>query len=101
MHNKLLIPVLFTFVGLVLTQDHPINSDIVNDITDKTNLWIPYAPDENPLKDMSHEQLFGLLGTINKPPVGGMEPIMENADVPDSFDARVDFETCIHPIRDQ
>jgi len=43
----------------------------------------------------------GLLGTINKPPVGGMEPVMENADIPDAFDSREGFPGCIHPIRDQ
>jgi len=42
-----------------------------------------------------------MLGTINTPPVGGMEPVMENADIPDAFDAREGFAGCIHPIRDQ
>ena len=42
-----------------------------------------------------------MLGTIYQPPVGGMEPVMENADVPEEFDARDDFRGCIHPIRDQ
>jgi hypothetical protein len=72
----------------------------VDDIKDKTDNWEPYSPEENPLKDLSQPELYGLLGTINKPPVGGMEPVMENADVPDAFDAREYFKDCVHPIRD-
>ena len=73
----------------------------MDDIKDKTDYWEPYSPEENPLKDLTQPELYGLLGTIKKPPVGGMEPVMENADVPDDFDARVYFKDCVHPIRDQ
>jgi len=49
---------------------------------------------------MNEAELTSLLGTIYTPPVGGMEPVMENADVPDEFDSRVGFKDCVHPIRD-
>jgi len=72
----------------------------VDQIKSKTESWKPYSPDQNPLKNHTPAELQGLLGTIKKAPLGGMEPVMENADIPDTFDAREGFKGCIHPIRD-
>jgi hypothetical protein len=43
---------------------HPINYDIVKEISERTTSWEAHQPHENPLKDMTEEQLAGLAGTI-------------------------------------
>lgn len=43
-------------------NDHPINEDAVNEIKQKTDSWEAHNPDENPLKDYSHEELHYMLG---------------------------------------
>jgi hypothetical protein len=73
----------------------------VDDIKQKTDSWTPHDPEDNPLKNYSSEQLNGLLGTVIRGTVGGMEPPAENVDLPESFDAREKWGSCVHAIRDQ
>lgn len=59
---KSLLLVFFVVLALSKQNDHPINEDAVNDIKQKTIAWEPHNPDENPLKDYSHEELHYMLG---------------------------------------
>jgi len=46
--------ILLALVAFASAEDtHPINHDIVNDIKEKTDIWEPYDPHQNPLKDYS------------------------------------------------
>ena len=72
---------------------------MVDEIKLKTNSWKPIDPNNNPLKDYSHEELHYMLGTFIKPPLGTMIPKSENANLPKSFDAREGFKDCMHPVR--
>ena len=55
-------------VASVVMATHPVNTEITNDIKQKTQMWKPFEPNENPLSYLTHEQLLGLLGTRILPP---------------------------------
>ena len=58
-------------VALTLADaNHPVNEDIVKEIKEKTDLWEPVEPSENPFKDMTNKEVYGLLGTIYRPAYG-------------------------------
>jgi hypothetical protein len=52
-----------TIVASALAQVHPINEDLINEIKEKTQKWIPADPSTNPLANKSMTQIMGLLGT--------------------------------------
>ena len=52
-----------TIVASALAQGHPINEDLINEIKEKTQKWIPADPATNPLANKSMSQIMGLLGT--------------------------------------
>lgn len=83
---------------------HPVNSQVVNAVRTRTNSWVSYDVEENPLRNYSIEKLRGMLGTIVEPaeeaPIDLVEPTMLSA-VPTSFDWRSQSPNCVHPIRDQ
>lgn len=82
---------------------HPISLEMANKVKESASTWEPYAPHENPLKDLSHEQLMGLLGTTFETPNGADIPEYISLDVvaPESFDARTQWPDCVHEVRDQ
>lgn len=53
-----------TIAAFAFAQQHPINDDLVEEIKQKTNSWVPHSADENPLKDKSMSELMGLFGTV-------------------------------------
>ena len=81
--------------------EHPVNTNIVNEIRSKTNKWVPADPETNPLSNLSFGELHGLFGTIIRPPLGTMQPLHVNANIPEVFDSREQWKDCIHPIRNQ
>lgn len=102
-----------TVVGLVVAvatampvnhKNHPINNEIVSAIRQTTSAWEAHTPEENPLRNLTREQLLGLVGTYVPAPRFETEdldytPVSAN---PASFDPRTEkFSKCIHPIRDQ
>jgi cathepsin B len=62
----------FVLAGTVATvatathhsTNHHINDQIVSDIKAKATTWVPMEIEENPLKNLSHGEVMGLLGTI-------------------------------------
>lgn len=54
----------------------------------------------NPLKDYTHEDLLKMLGTYIVP-VNGVYKQVEVTGTPDNFDAREQWGSLVHPIRDQ
>jgi hypothetical protein len=93
-------------LGLVATVAsagtfHPVNHEIVEQIKAKATTWTPMEVEQNPLFNMSAEAVHGLLGTTRRGPLGYNKPNAIVGDVPQNFDARTQWGTCIHPIRNQ
>lgn len=102
---KLLIPSSLAVVAAFL--QHPVNHDIVSEIQ-KTASWKPMDPSKNPLSRVSKDEIMGMMGTILAPvPASALDRFNANHSAgtkvgfPDSFDARSEFGSCMHPIRDQ
>jgi cathepsin B len=85
-------------------NSHPVNNEIVNAVRTRTNQWVTYDVEQNPLRNYSAAQLRGLLGTINEPvseaPLDLVEPVLIEG-LPDDYDWRSQSPNCVHPIRDQ
>jgi len=96
----------FVFAGSVAavasttSLTHPISDELIADIKVKATTWQPAELEENPLRNLSHGEVMGLLGTKIHEPVGYAPP-MENTSVPGAFDSRDQWPQCIHQIRDQ
>lgn len=84
-------------------RGHPINEEMVAEIHSKTKKWQAHAPDENPLRHLTHEQLHGLLGTRIKSPMKTLLPpsTTSSVNIPKAFDAREQWKElgCVHPVR--
>jgi hypothetical protein len=82
------------------TINHPVNKEIVEDIKQKTSQWVPMEPEENPLAQYSTNHILGLLGTKISEPANFPGPALVD-NLPDNFDSRTQWGSCVHPIRDQ
>lgn len=82
---------------------HPINLQMTKNVKEAAASWEPYEPQENPLKDLTHQQLMGLLGTTFEVPNGADIPeyVSLQGSVPTDFDARTEWPDCVHEVRDQ
>jgi cathepsin B len=89
-----------TIVALAAAT-HPINNDIIQTVRSSTNLWQTHTVESNPLKHMTHEQLLGLLGTHIIAHNGLDDYVAPNVEAPTNFDARTQWPSCIHAVRDQ
>ena len=89
-----------TIVALAAAT-HPIRQDIVDQVKVSTNLWKAHDVETNPLNRYNHEELLGLLGTHIVQDTTEYDYIPPNANPPKSFDARTEWGSKIHPIRDQ
>ena len=87
MNFNIINVVLVLLLALVKAR-HPINHDMVNEIRKLTHLWIPHHPEENPLRDFSHEELHFFLGTILTEPTKNYQPHYKVLQVPENFDSR-------------
>ena len=82
-----------------------IMKDIVDDIRNKTRLWQPYEPEENPLANKTDDELQGLLGVMadddEYPELLGAIP-KDNSEWSRAtytpFDSRSKWGDCIHPV---
>lgn len=90
-------------VGTIVAMaaaSHPINSDMVKTIKAKTSLWQPHDTESNPLNQYTHEQLLAMLGTYIVPS-NKQYPGSQVVDTPSDFDARTQWPSYVHAIRDQ
>lgn len=88
-----------TAVAMV-SASHPINADMVKTIKAKTSLWQPADTDSNPMSKYTHEQLLSMLGTYIVPS-NKQYPDSEVVETPDNFDARTQWPSYVHAVRDQ
>jgi cathepsin B len=92
-----------TILAFTQAHIHPVNEEIIAQIKARATTWEPMEMEENPLHHMSLETVKGMLGTIYDTDSDFPEPIMSasNAALPTSFDARTQWGSCVHAIRDQ
>lgn len=91
-------------VGTIVSMaaaSHPINSDMVKQIREKTGLWEAHDVESNPLVNYTHDQLLGMLGTYIVPSNKIYPDTPVKGDIPSEFDARTQWGAKVHPIRDQ
>jgi cathepsin B len=89
-----------TVVALA-SATHPINEEIFTTIKKSTSSWIAHKPEENPLNKYTKEELLSLLGTKISESNEFSDYESLNVSAPASFDARTQWGSKIHPIRDQ
>jgi cathepsin B len=94
------LAVVGTIAAFVQAQ-HPVSTHLVSDIKERTSLWTPVEPEENPFVFMTEQQLQNLLGTELTEPVGFAPVDVSNYQAPTSFDSRKAWPNCVHPIRNQ
>lgn len=92
-----------TILAFTQAHIHPVNEEIIAQIKARATTWEPMEMEENPLHHMSLETVKGMLGTIYDTDSDFPEPIMSasNAALPTNFDARTQWGSCVHAIRDQ
>lgn len=93
----------FVVVGIVMaivSATHPVNEQMVQSIRAKTSLWQPHETTTNPFANQTKEQLFARCGTYIVPP-NKQYPGSTVVSVPAEFDARTQWGSEVHPIRDQ
>jgi len=80
-----------TVAAVASALEHPINNRIVNSVRTKTSQWIAHDSWSNPLRNLSIDQIKGLLGTIVEPTSQAaldlVEPVLIDG-VPSTFDWR-------------
>ena len=88
-------------VAVSVAAFHPINQQQVDMIRSRTDKWVAHEPETNPLRNLSAEQLLGMCGTYNVP-YNGLQLVDTTVGAfPDRFDAREQWGSRIHAIRDQ
>ena len=95
------IVLLFTVNGQEVTpKAKSINKEIVEDIKSKTQDWVPFEADENPLADLDDDELQRLTGTEFDPNrnLQASSDGGSSSGLPTSFDARSKWRSCTHPI---
>ena len=92
--------------AMVVSASHPISEEMVREIRSKATTWEAMDPAKNPLSKASKEEIMGLMGTILSPMTDEQKSSFRTnhstmVGFPESFDARSQFGSCMHPIRDQ
>ena len=90
--------ILAIVVALAFAATHPVNEDIVAEIKEKAT-WTPMEVDENPFAYMPVEQIKAMMGTKLVVADGAVEESDFNAA--SEFDAREEWGSKVHAIRDQ
>jgi len=57
------LAVVGTVAAVAAASSHPVNQDVVNYIKEKATTWTPHEVHENPLANLSTQEIFGLLGS--------------------------------------
>jgi len=90
--------VLALVVALAFAEMHPVNEQIVSEIKEKAT-WTPMETEENPFAYMPLEQIKAMMGTKLVVNEETAQDLGFTAD--ESFDAREEWGTKVHTIRDQ
>jgi len=95
------LAVVGTVAAVAAASNHPVNKDVVEHIKKHADTWTPFEAHENPLANLTVEEVFGLLGSkIGESNENTHYKSPEiNADIPAAYDSR--STGCVHAIRDQ
>lgn len=88
-----------TIAAMAAATSHPINDQHISAIRQKAT-WKVHDAETNPLSGYTEEQLMGMLGTYVVPINRAYKRPTVTA-FPDSFDARTQWGSFVHPVRDQ
>ena len=98
---KLTIVGTIVALAAAMKHRHPINHEMVAVIRERSPAWESHDPESNPLKMYSRDELLDLVGTY----IPEAKVVNDNGEpakaLPTNFDARTQWGTKIHPIRDQ
>jgi len=90
-----------TIVASTFALRHPVNEDRVAEIKKYATSWTPMEVSQNPLAQLTVDEVYGLLGSIPEvaPAFNHDAPI--NLNAPAEFDSQKQWPNCVHAIRDQ
>lgn len=89
----------FALIVALAFASHPVNHEMVAAIKSQATTWTPMEPEENPFFFVPIEQIKAMMGT--KLEVVEETEVDMGIQVPDSFDARTQWGSKVHPIRNQ
>ena len=93
------ILVILVIMPFTMASIHPVNHDLVQNIKESTQQWIPMEPEDNPFYFVPIEQIKAMMGTkLRVMDIPDEDP---TADIPTNFDARDQWSSKIHTIRNQ
>jgi cathepsin B len=92
--------VIFVACLLAFGMTHPVNHELVSTIKETASTWTPMEPEENPFYLVPIEQIKAMMGTKLEVYEDTYEAD-ETVQVPDSFDARKQWGSKVHSIRNQ
>jgi len=100
MFKALKLVVVGCVAALASATVHPVNDRIYTSVNNANPNWKAHAPEENPLRNYSHDELLNMLGTYIVP-VNKVYKEVEVTATPAQFDARTQWPQYIHAVRDQ
>ena len=80
--------------------EHPVNHELVETINNSGTTWTAMAPEENPFYFVPEEQIKAMMGAKLTVYEENTDIVPAN-DIPSSFDARSQWGSKVHPIRNQ
>jgi cathepsin B len=95
----------FIVIAIVLLMPfawsaHPVNNEMINSIKESGASWTTMEPEENPFFFVPEEQIKAMMGAKLSVYEEDTE-VVANADIPKNFDAREQWGSKVHSIRNQ
>ena len=88
-------------IVLALTQSVPITQEYLDKLKTESSFEVYATPEEHPFKDTEDVTPYLGLDILTLQDTSKMELGVSNTELPEEFDSRVNWPTCIHPIRNQ
>lgn len=84
-------------------QQHPISKEIVDSVNQKHSGWIAEDPEKNRFAKYTILELKSMMGLLNygEKPVGATGAHPQVGSIPEAFDARTTWPSCVSAVRDQ
>jgi cathepsin B len=102
MNQFLIITLIYSTIN-VTVQLPVISKEHIENLRQKASFEI-FDFEEHPFKSLNLNELASKLGLL-KTEQNSLSPVyygnIDNTDLPETFDSKVKWENCIHPIRDQ
>ena len=96
---KFVLIALVALMPFVMSSIHPVNHEMVESIKESTSSWTPMEPEENPFYFVPVEQIKSMMGAKLTVYEDNAEDL--GIQVPTDFDARQQWGSKVHAIRNQ